>query len=227
MLVIESFPSCAMRGPDGSFDGLPWRSVAVAASDPLILAGIHRPEANLAIWNRDRASLPTDQSLRPFLRAAPFTAITEGAPDTIIDGLVSSLPSQPPPHLLLDIADLAAAFAIVDGARPTVRVRLEALVHDGCYRWHADAVGLRLLCTYCGAGTEWLPIDGGAAAARCIGKHGPPCPPAQLARGAVAILKGEGYAGNSGGGCIHRSPPAGNSPRLLLCIDQTEWSLSE
>ena len=136
-----------------------------------------------------------------------------------------------PPHrdLLLDLTDLAQFFAALDNDAPSVRVRLEALTHDGCSRWHADAIGLRLLCTYRGPGTQWLPLDGGAATARAIGHDAPPCSAAEFPTGAVAILKGEGYPDNPGAGCIHRSPPAGpgRRARLLLCIDQTKWNLRE
>ena len=103
-----------------------------------------------------------------------------------------------------------------------MRIRLEAITGPACHRWHSDAVGLRLLCTYRGPGTEWLPIAGGARAARGIDPKALPCERGQVATGAVAILKGEGFRGNAGFGCIHRSPPAGpgERARLLLCIDE-------
>jgi hypothetical protein len=156
--------------------------------------------------------------------------VAEGAPDAVADLLSQRLPAPAPPDLLLDLTDLAHAFAMVDRGGTTVRVRLEALTHDGCSRLHADAIGLRLLCTYRGPATEWLPLDGGAGTARAIPRDAPPpCMPARLGTGSVAILKGEAYPGNESGGCIHRSPPAGPGPRarLLLCIDQTRWNLPD
>jgi len=83
-------------------------------------------------------------------------------------------------------------------------------------------VGLRLLCSYWGPGTEWLPLVGGAPAARALKADALPSEASQIATRAVAILKGEGFPGNAGFGCIHRSPPAGpgERARLLLCIDE-------
>lgn len=52
---------------------------------------------------------------------------------------------------------------------------------------------VRLLCTYAGPGTEWLPP------------------------GWVALLRGE-RARPAGGGLVHRSPDS-DAPRLVLVID--------
>jgi hypothetical protein len=231
-LWIESFPPTALeravpRRP--GLEYLPSSCVCIASAHPGVLLDVHREEVNLAVWHRELPSPLAGRSLQGLMGAAPFTAVAEGAPAEVADILSGQLPASAPADLLLDVTDLAAVFSALDDGAP-VRVRLEALTHDGCCRWHADAVGLRMLSTYRGAGTEWLPLDGGAAVARTIGRDAtPPCAAAQLPTGAVAILKGEGYPNNTGGGCIHRSPPAepGRRARLLLCIDQIKWNLSE
>jgi hypothetical protein len=227
-LRIESFPSSALPRLQPRLDHLPMHSVAIASAHPAILFEVHRREVNLAVWHRALPPALGGPSLRPLMQRAPFTAVAEAPPDSVAALLSQRLPAPAPADLLLDLTDLAEAFAMIDDGGATVRMRLEALTHDGCSRWHADAVGLRLLCTYRGPGTEWLPLDGGAATARAIPRDAPPpCAPARLGTGAVAILKGEAYRGNEEGGCIHRSPPAGPGPRarLLLCIDQTRWNL--
>jgi hypothetical protein len=229
-LRIESFPSAALPRLQPNLDHLPMHSVAIASAYPAILFEVHRREVNLAVWHRELPPALSGKSLRRLMREAPFTAVAEGPPDEVADLLSQRLPAPAPADLLLDLTDLAHAFAMVDRGGTTVRLRLEALTHDGCSRWHADAIGLRLLCTYRGPGTEWLPLDGGAETARAIPRDAPPpCTQARLGTGSVAILKGEAYPGNESGGCIHRSPPAGPGPRgrLLLCIDQTRWNLPD
>jgi hypothetical protein len=123
--------------------------------------------------------------------------------------------------LAADLRLLARLFAgILEQDR--LRIRLEALEGDGCPRWHADKVGLRLLCTWHGAGTEWLARDGGAALARTL-PMGTRLPGMKrIGAGDIAILKGEAFPGHAGHGCIHRSPPrrAGDGPRLLVCLDE-------
>ncbi len=191
---------------------------AVNGASPEALLEILRPEVNLAIWARETP---------PFLRrplarlvAMPFQVTVESVPDALPDVLAARLPRHVPPELLLDIRGLAIAFATI-ARHALLRARLEVVTGHACPRFHADAVGLRLLCTYRGAGTQWLALPGGAAAARGLGEETIP-QPENLPAGAAAILKGEGYPGNAGRGCIHRSPPMppGAPARLLLCLDE-------
>lgn len=227
-LRIESFPASALAQGRVGHDGMPDRGVTIASTDPATLLRVHEPGVNLAIWHRDLPPTLTGKALIGLMAAAPFTAVAAGTPQDMPDRMAAALPVPVPTDLLLDLADLAAVFAMVNGGRPGVRVRLEALTHDGCKKWHADQVGLRLLCTYRGPGTQWLPVDGGAPAARAL--DGAPAGPfGEIPPGAIALLKGERYPDNQGNGCIHRSPPAGPGPRarLLLCVDQTEWNLDE
>lgn len=216
-LLLESFPAASvLPGTD-----LPaWRCGSACSADPDVLIGILRPETNLAIWHREIPDT-LSRALAGLAAAAPFTATTEGVPGQAVDALVAALPQPAPLDLLLDIRRLAIAFAAIADTGGAVRIRLEGIDGSGCHRWHADAVGLRLLCTYRGAGTEWLPLAGGAPAARGLDGCALPTLPARIPRGAVAILKGEGHPGNAGAGCIHRSPRSGfrASPRLLLCLD--------
>ncbi len=226
---IESFPASALLGGGRAHDGMPDRGVAIASGDPTVLTDIHRPEVNLAIWHRSLPAALRGSNLRTLMGAAPFNAVAVGTPRELPNHLADQLPVSVPFDLMIDLADLAAGFLMLDGGGTRARIRLEALVHDGCKKWHADAVGLRMLCTYQGAGTQWLSMDGGAPIAQTLDGPVPLGSIGQIPTGAIAVLKGERYPDNEGNGCIHRSPPAGPGPRarLLLCIDQTEWNLEE
>lgn len=228
-LRIDGFPASAASPTPIGHDGLPAGGIAVSAGNPMVLGDIHRSGVHLAVWHRDLPDSLTTAMLRPLMAAAPFTLTAIGTPDELTDQIVGRAPAPIPGPLLVDIADLAWLFAVLDDHRDRVRIRLEALTHDGCTKWHADQVGLRLLCTYQGAGTQWLCMGGGASAAQSMTK--PPLTRAthRLPTGAIAILKGERYPDNGGNGCIHRSPPAGpgRRARLLLCIDQPTWNLQE
>ncbi|MBR0663385.1 DUF1826 domain-containing protein [Roseomonas hellenica] len=214
-LLLESFPAASVS-PGAEVPT--WRCGAASSADPDVLIGILRPENNLAIWHRDIPDA-LSRALAALAAEAPFTATAEDAPDQAVDALAGALPRPAPLDLLLDIRRLAVAFAAIADTGGDVRIRLEGIAGRACHRWHADAVGLRLLCTYRGAGTEWLPLAGGAPVARSL--DDPALPVMRIPRGAVAILKGEGHPGNAGAGCIHRSPRVGfrAGPRLLLCLD--------
>ncbi len=188
---------------------------SVFGTHPDTLVEIARPDVNLAVWHR-----PLPPGIGPgcarLAEAAPFRAAAEGKPDEVVAAMAEALPGSPPLGLLLDLHELSLCFALLTG-HETVQLRLRGIDGDSCRRFHADAVGLRLLCTYRGAGTEWLPLAG-AAAARGLDDAAPPAN--RLPAGAVALLKGEGLA--PGRGCVHRSPPRGprDPARLLLTLDE-------
>jgi hypothetical protein len=180
-----------------------------------MLADIARPEVNAVLWAR---RLP-DRLVRAAARVAapaPFVAVAEAPPDRAADAVLERAPTPLPAELLHDIRRLAVLFALLIGRPEAVRIRLEAIHGPGCWRWHTDAVGLRLLCTYSGPGTELWTASAGPAAARAL----PTCARGTvLPTGAVALLKGEGFPANAGAGCIHRAPQRAG-PRLLLCLDE-------
>ncbi|MGF1642291.1 MAG: DUF1826 domain-containing protein [Thiotrichales bacterium] len=129
-----------------------------------------------------------------------------------------------------DAAALIELFTTLLGC-PGVGVRLEVLERAMCPRFHVDRVGIRLLCTYRGPGTEWL--DERCADRRWLGlaghgkddaESGLIRDPAGIERAptfAVALLKGSAWQGNAGRGAIHRSPavPIEAAPRVVLALD--------
>jgi hypothetical protein len=128
---------------------------------PIARAGVR------AAHHRRRLPDGLADALGALLTPAPWIGAAEGTPAAAVHAMAADLPVRLPPALRQDIALLAHAFARLI-ARDTLRIRLEALVGHGCHRWHADAVGLRLLCTYAGPGTQWLELEGGARAARAL-----------------------------------------------------------
>jgi hypothetical protein len=218
LLMVESHP--VAPPPPANLEPASERGIAASAADPMVLFETLRPAINLAIWHRPLPA-PFSRSLDGLMRHAPFCHTAEAAPADAVDAIAAALPAAAPVDLLVDMERLAVIFAGLIGS-DTIRMRLEAITGPACHRWHADAVGLRLLTTYRGPGTEWLALGGGGETAR--GLNGGPKGPlrAAIPTGAIAILKGEGYPGNAGWGCIHRSPPAGPGARarLLLCLDE-------
>lgn len=141
------------------------------------------------------------------------------------------LPDLPGCEALVDdVAGLAELYGDLLGC-DAVGLRLEIIERAMCPRFHVDHVGIRMLCTYRGPGTEWL--DDEAADRNFLGARGSGLPDATSGlirdpRGvhavppfAVALLKGDLWRGNAGRGIIHRSSavPVGQAPRVLVAID--------
>ncbi|WP_342451502.1 DUF1826 domain-containing protein [Neoroseomonas nitratireducens] len=184
---------------------------AAVSADEAVLLEILRPEVALALWLRPEPA-GWRRATDGLLAAAPFRAACEDRPEAALDRLRAGLPGPVPLDLATDMLRLAQFFSTFTG-HERVRLRLEGVRDDSCRRLHIDAVGLRLLCTYRGAGTQWT---------MC----GPDCrAPHQAPALAVALLKGTRYAPPPPPGCLHRSPPVSHLPegrraRLLFCIDE-------
>jgi len=99
-----------------------------------------------------------------------------------------------------------------------------------CPRFHVDQVPCRLVTTYHGVATQWLPNDLVDRSKLGRGSNGKPDSESglyshesdieQLSSGDVALLKGERWSGNENAGLVHCSPVTSfNETRLLLTLD--------
>ena len=101
-----------------------------------------------------------------------------------------------------------------------VGLRLARIGRAMCPGWHVDGVGIRLVCTYQGPGTQWLDNQD---VERCD-LHARKTEPGdfiQAVPGEIVLLKGALWQDNEAFGAIHRSPDLGSSaaPRTLITLD--------
>lgn len=203
--LCEVFPPDTVLASSGS------AATAAISAEEAVLLEILRPEVALALWLRPEPA-GWRRLTAPLLAAAPFRTACEDTPDAAVEGVMAALGQPLPMEMAADMARLARLFAAMTG-HDRVRIRFDGVTHDSCRRFHMDAVGLRLLCTYRGAGTQWT-------------MSGPESrTPHQVPACAVLLLKGSRYAPPPPAGCLHRSPPVSHLPeerraRLLLCIDE-------
>lgn len=117
-----------------------------------------------------------------------------------------------PTPLRDDIGDLATRFAALMGA-PHLRLRLEAIHTNACRKIHADHTDVRLITTYVGPASDYIPPHRPAETQELQ----------RMAAGWIGLFKGRAY-GDGHPPCFHRSPPVGDTgeARLLLVIDTPE-----
>jgi len=197
-------------------------AVEVATSDACV--AVLAPNINVCTWLRApprSVEIEETAPLDVFLRRTRSRSI----PDALV-AFVAPLPKT----LGADVVDLARLYCALSDAA-MIHVQLNVVSTDKCKRFHVDNLRLRMVSTYVGPGTEWMPeahvnryavydCDCAAHASndalvndeRRIQR---------VPTGAVAILKGEAFPGNKGNGIIHRSPPimADGKLRLVLTID--------
>jgi hypothetical protein len=201
---------------------------AVSGDHRSILRAIVDPEVNLAIWRRRPL-----RRIEPFLRRLLHDGLEESEFSTdcsfptpvLRDNLAKRLPGSGRDHRdwIFDLAALAQLLGVL-AAVSRVQVRVEPVRGRACHLHHADMVTLRLLTTYVGPGTEWVPETSLDRGQLCQGSNqgvvrGGPAAVRRLPTGAVGIFKGERHPGNRGLGCVHRSPDSRGHPRLLVAID--------
>ena len=200
-------------------------SKAVIRQDPEALAEIYNDNTNIVIWQR-QFSDQFENTVSEFVasRAAPY-----------ISSILS--PSEAPALLRKkmggaladDVAELVDMFCCLFELQQA-GLRMTVLRDTMCPKFHVDHVPCRLVTTYTGIATEWLPhhlvnrdklgINSEGKADRESGLYQHETDIQRMASGEVALLKGEGWLGNQNAGLVHRSPAiaAGNS-RLLLTLD--------
>lgn len=201
-------------------DHWPWRGGFVSP-EPLFEAA----SANLLLWRRARRS-----GFRPLFRWLVQSGWGHGTVEGIKPAIGELVPRAPAAlhglrrELERDIAKLVGLFRRHSGA-VAIRIKLDIERTDRCRFFHTDNVGLRLLCTYDGPATEWVPDD--AVLRHRLGGGGndgvllDPTAVERLHPWWVGLFKGDAYPGFFGQGCVHRSPPIERRrvTRILLTID--------
>lgn len=199
-------------------------AVVCIGRSPDVLQAVLRPGVQLAAWQREPnpdwghwlGALPPDEwpVCRIELPAEQATSALQASFDAC------GTPSGPARDAwIADITGLVEVFAALAGP-PRVRLRLDVVTGDACRRWHRDCVPLRLICTYRGTGTQWVPPAWGE---QVLAQPDDDTPHALSLQAAdVAVFKGCGWHGQAhDGGIVHRSPRIVGTglARLVLVLD--------
>ncbi len=190
----------------------------IIGRDPDILADIRDPGIAAAIWRRTPDpefqrwvnALPKDNL--PELRTVVPVHLAEAAVRAACES--HGLPACRERDMLAsDVGALALMLAKTLTVR-LLRLRLDVSEDVMCPKFHLDNVRARLLCTYRGPGTEYVPENVAEEPGRIR----------QVPPGGVAVFRGRQWSCGERTALLHRSPaatPAGG-PRLLLVIDPAD-----
>ena len=197
------------------------------------LSKIHNQKINISIWQRklDRAIIDMGKHLLRENTEIQFSEVVE--PKQFLKMLNKEFGSSNITlPLFEDISSLVNLFCSLFG-EDRAWVRLDSIDKPMCPRFHTDYVKCRLVTTYVGPATQWLPHDLVNRSKLGHGNQGQPDDKSglfledndieQLDLGDVALLKGESWEGNEGGGLVHRSPHDEKGyNRLYMTIDFLE-----
>ncbi|WP_137167466.1 DUF1826 domain-containing protein [Salinimonas lutimaris] len=183
---------------------------AVCGTTPEILADIFDPKNNLAVWQRLLPQSCTD-AIENLLNDGKRLNITQEVPASgcldVLNHIVQL--TDWPDALKQDIAHIVDMYTCLFGV-DSAGLRLRTLDGAMCPKFHFDRVPCRLITTYHGTGTQWLPQTGNKYQNSMQ----------TLNSGDIALLKGATWPDNADGAIIHRSPPVmPGEKRLLLTLD--------
>lgn len=198
-------------------------------TDATVLAEIFNDQSHIAIWQRQ---LPPSihKAAAALVDGNPtFNTAATVTPDNALESFRKSLGEYASPELCEDIAELVGMFCMLLDIEQA-GVRLSVLDNAMCPRFHVDRIPCRLITTYQGVATQWLPQEladrsqlghnSEGKADHESGLYKNPSDVQQLNVGDVAILKGDLWDDSEGSGVVHRSPQVENNDnRLLLTID--------
>ena len=203
----------------------------VAESDhPSVLSDIYQDLYNIAIWERDlpsglqldvRQLLEANKALQISLTVTPQDCLSQ-----LSDALEDYANTQ---ALITDMAQLVELFCNLFELKQA-DLKLTALDQVMCPRFHHDNVPCRLVTTYLGCSTQWLPHHVVDRSKLGRGNNGLPDERSgiyrdagdirQLTNGDVALLKGALWEGSKYTSLVHRSPtPKPGESRLLFTLD--------
>lgn len=203
-----------------------------SAFSPDGLSAIYSDHVNLAEWRRD-VPLPVRQYASELTQQLPGYTLRQSLPASVDEYmLLDQLPildktsdgnRQTFARDLVQLCDMYACLFDLE----LIGLRLSVLNKAMCPRFHVDHVVCRLICTYVGDGTEWLPEDsvnrhalGRMADVDTSLQHHNETKIQKLMEGSVALLKGEKWPGNEGRGLVHRSPVVSSGQsRLVVTLD--------
>lgn len=196
---------------------------------PDSLAEIYQDDVNVSIWQR-QSKTDLVETCQQLLTQKTFTGHRLVLSTSKLSNLANVLPDLAAfPLLLTDIQLLAEMFGCLFDL-DAIGLRLSPLSESMCPKFHVDRVPCRLITTYLGSGTEWLPhncvnrekLGRGSGGLRDSesGLYASDQSIRTLTQGDVALLKGESWQGNEGAGLVHRSPALEPGQlRLLLTLD--------
>jgi len=195
------------------------------------LGSLDDERSTLAVWRR---VLPPGLGKHLEAWAASHPVRFEGVVGVPGDDLSTAMQGIEEPHrtwLQEDFAVLLNHFARFTGDG-RLKVVFESVRDDQCRKLHVDYVRYRLVTTYAGPGTEWVPEE--AVRRDCLGirlatvadSNQAIVPDFNAVRralpGDVIVMKGACHP--SGRGAVHRSPPIDGTgqTRIVLVASTVE-----
>ena len=124
--------------------------------EPSVFGDIYQEDVNIVTWQR-RLSETIKTSASAFVTSNPtFQTVMTVSPQTVLSSIRDALGSTEQGELTENIAELVDMYCCLFDLK-RAGLRLTALNKAMCPKFHVDGVPCRLVTTYQGVATQWLP----------------------------------------------------------------------
>lgn len=203
---------------------------SVSSNTPDIFTKIYEEDVNIAIWQNTLSKDVQSSALKLVQQKPNLKAVITVTPDKALQLLTEHLPNIDGINELCQQITLMVDMFCTLFEIQQAGLRLIVLDRPMCPRFHVDKVPCRLITTLAGDSTQWLDNNDTDRTKLGAGNKGLSDDESDLfqdsqdindlSTGDIALLKGEGWFDNGGGGVVHRSPNYNkNERRLLLTLD--------
>ena len=199
--------------PDVSTAVPTWRRVPELAD----LAEIFDPGVQVCSWKRE-----IDPEITAYLWSLDKNKelqVIETCASSVLPK-IGRLPAGPGRESLVEDLSLLSEIVCELLGCSEVGLRLARIGRAMCPGWHIDRVGIRLVCTYQGPGTQWLD-DQGVDRCDLQNSQVQEKTGVQATTGEIVLLKGALWQENDAFGAVHRSPELASDTglRTLVTVD--------
>lgn len=209
-----------------------WRTSA----DAMVLGDIFEEGVSVTVWNRPEVPLISQyygeffKSLGMGIRGVFSVASLRKEIATLLPGEETSIGKQAAIDDIYLLSDMLTTLFDCD----SVGVRLVPLSSAMCPSFHVDNIPVRLVNTYLGEGTEWLPKESVVTSPMIglneantqglmknrLGQRYQESSIKQMSAFDVGLLKGKSWQGHEEFAAVHRSCKVQpNTQRVLLTLD--------
>ncbi len=228
-MQLSNFQRTDIPAPTSGKTGIPTVSVS---DHPSVLAEIYQDFHNIVIWQRSLSAQLQLEVKNLLASSRPLQVSLTVTPQNCLNEMRQALANFENTNALVEditgLVDLFCGQFDLEHAR----LRLAAMDRVMCSRFHVDNLPCRLVTSYVGCSTQWLPHQAVDRSKLGRGNNGLPDELSgvyrsaediqQLSIGDVALLKGARWEGSEHAGLVHRSPtPKAGETRLLLTLDFT------
>ena len=188
----------------------------VHGNDPLVLTEIFSEKHSVAVWERP-ANQQIENYLRTHYKRLGINVREVFHIDSLKQDLLDIFPDTAGQEQLVEDIYLLSDMLTCMFDCQHVGLRLTPMEKAMCPKFHVDQIPVRLVCTYLGQGTQWIPRENGAVAGEedLSAIH-----IQQVTAYDVALLKGSAWPEQEHMGTLHRScPMEAGEKRVLLTLD--------